>query len=317
MRLAVDALKALRRRPAMPTSRRRRSSRSAGSAAQMACPICRSALGAPRAGAPGGAVEGTDGARASRGRGRAAASGPPRPTPTRGVARPGDRRRSARSPPDEGDGADAAIDALLGAAAPMPDRRDRRPSPRLAQLPVPAHSATSAAACATPIPPCGARRSRRWRASAVPRRPALLERGARTTLTPGVRETAVLGDRSRLGTRRADDDRGAGAHRSVQGACGARRPRRAAACGGPAAVGLRGPRWPSMPTVLASSPSAVWLVRDLVHERTGLYYDERPVRSDGRSARAARGRARASTSFLDYYYLLKYDAHGAARNGTA
>jgi chemotaxis protein methyltransferase CheR len=59
---------------------------------------------------------------------------------------------------------------------------------------------------------------------------------------------------------------------------------------------------------------ALTLVRDLVHERTGLYYDE--TRIDSLADRlgplvAARGFG----SFLDYYYLLKYDEQVAEEWG--
>lgn len=54
---------------------------------------------------------------------------------------------------------------------------------------------------------------------------------------------------------------------------------------------------------------AVTLVRDLVHERTGLFYDE--GRIDGMADRLAPlVTARGFGSFLDYYYLLKYDESG-------
>ena len=54
-------------------------------------------------------------------------------------------------------------------------------------------------------------------------------------------------------------------------------------------------------------PGAVSLVRDLVHERTGLFYD------DGRLAQMADRLAplvanRGFATFLDYYYFLKYDS---------
>ena len=54
-------------------------------------------------------------------------------------------------------------------------------------------------------------------------------------------------------------------------------------------------------------PGAVTLVRDLVHERTGLFYD------DGRLSQMADRLAplvanRRFDTFLDYYYFLKYDA---------
>ena len=55
---------------------------------------------------------------------------------------------------------------------------------------------------------------------------------------------------------------------------------------------------------------SVALVRDLVHERTGLYYDE--GRIDSMADRLAPlVTARGFASFLDYYYLLKYDEGGA------
>ena len=55
---------------------------------------------------------------------------------------------------------------------------------------------------------------------------------------------------------------------------------------------------------------AVTLVRDLIHERTGLFYDA--TRIDGMADRLAPlVTARGFGSFLDYYYLLKYDEGGA------
>ena len=52
------------------------------------------------------------------------------------------------------------------------------------------------------------------------------------------------------------------------------------------------------------------LVRELVHERAGLYYDE--GRIDSLADRLAPlVTARGFTSFLDYYYLLKYDEGNA------
>ena len=51
---------------------------------------------------------------------------------------------------------------------------------------------------------------------------------------------------------------------------------------------------------------AISLVRDLIHERTGLFYDE--ARIDSMADRLAPLiTARGFASFLDYYYLLKYD----------
>jgi chemotaxis protein methyltransferase CheR len=53
-------------------------------------------------------------------------------------------------------------------------------------------------------------------------------------------------------------------------------------------------------------PGAVSLVRDLVHERTGLFYDDsRMSQMADRLAPLVANRGFAT--FLDYYYLLKYD----------
>ena len=54
-------------------------------------------------------------------------------------------------------------------------------------------------------------------------------------------------------------------------------------------------------------PGAVSLVRDLVHERTGLFYDNSRM---GQMADrlAPLVTSRGFDTFLDYYYLLKYDA---------
>ena len=55
---------------------------------------------------------------------------------------------------------------------------------------------------------------------------------------------------------------------------------------------------------------AVSLVRDLVHERTGLHYDD--TRIDSMAERLAPlVTARGFGSYLDYYYLLKYDDQAA------
>lgn len=61
---------------------------------------------------------------------------------------------------------------------------------------------------------------------------------------------------------------------------------------------------------LELSSSAFTILRDLIHERAGLYYD------DGKRellAHKLAGRVieRGFDSFLDYYYLLKYDAAAA------
>src|SRR5829696_7759692 len=58
---------------------------------------------------------------------------------------------------------------------------------------------------------------------------------------------------------------------------------------------------------LGLSSSALPLLRDLIHERLGLYYDN--ARYDALSDRLSPLVVqRGFESFLDYYYLLKYDA---------
>jgi chemotaxis protein methyltransferase CheR len=56
--------------------------------------------------------------------------------------------------------------------------------------------------------------------------------------------------------------------------------------------------------------SAFTILRDLIHERTGLFYEEskRDILANKLSPRAIE---RGFDSFLDYYYLLKYDAAAA------
>jgi chemotaxis protein methyltransferase CheR len=61
---------------------------------------------------------------------------------------------------------------------------------------------------------------------------------------------------------------------------------------------------------LGLSDSAFTLLRDLIHERTGLFYD------NGKSELLTEKLSplvieRGFNSFLDYYYLLKYDAEAA------
>jgi len=62
---------------------------------------------------------------------------------------------------------------------------------------------------------------------------------------------------------------------------------------------------------LGFSMGAVPLLRDLIHERTGLYYDA-PRQETLADRLAPLVVERGFTSFLDYYYLLKYDADAAA-----
>lgn len=61
---------------------------------------------------------------------------------------------------------------------------------------------------------------------------------------------------------------------------------------------------------LGLQPAAVALLRDLVHERVGVYYAD--TRLDALADRLAPLVAdRAFASFLDYFYFLKYDADTA------
>jgi chemotaxis protein methyltransferase CheR len=61
---------------------------------------------------------------------------------------------------------------------------------------------------------------------------------------------------------------------------------------------------------LSLPPSTFTILRDLIHERTGLFYEDskRDILANKLSPRAIE---RGFDSFLDYYYLLKYD-HTAA-----
>jgi chemotaxis protein methyltransferase CheR len=58
---------------------------------------------------------------------------------------------------------------------------------------------------------------------------------------------------------------------------------------------------------LGLSAAEFTLLRDLIHERTGLFYDD-SKRDLLLNKLAARVAERGLRSFLDYYYLLKYDA---------
>ena len=65
------------------------------------------------------------------------------------------------------------------------------------------------------------------------------------------------------------------------------------------------------PENLGLSPTGLPLLRDLIHERTGLFYDN--GRYDTLSDRLAPlVLERGFRSFLDFYYLLKYDEREAA-----
>src|ERR1700752_2657720 len=62
---------------------------------------------------------------------------------------------------------------------------------------------------------------------------------------------------------------------------------------------------------LGLSRNALSLLRDLIHERTGLFYDDGrlDMMADRLSGLVTQ---RGFESFLDYYYFLKYDADAAA-----
>ena len=53
--------------------------------------------------------------------------------------------------------------------------------------------------------------------------------------------------------------------------------------------------------------TAMTLLRDLVHERTGVFFDDQRIASLG-DRLAPLVTNHGFDSFLDYYYLLKYDA---------
>src|SRR5688572_19709975 len=65
---------------------------------------------------------------------------------------------------------------------------------------------------------------------------------------------------------------------------------------------------------LGLSDSALGLLRDLVHERTGVFYDDnrRDVLADRLAGLVTEG---GFQSFLDYYYFLKYDAAASVEWG--
>ena len=66
----------------------------------------------------------------------------------------------------------------------------------------------------------------------------------------------------------------------------------------------------SEPDAIDAAPAAVTLVRDLVHETTGLYYgDDRAPQLVDRLVPLVL--ERGFPSLLDYYYLLKYDTAAA------
>jgi chemotaxis protein methyltransferase CheR len=61
---------------------------------------------------------------------------------------------------------------------------------------------------------------------------------------------------------------------------------------------------------LSLHPSAFTILRDLIHDRTGLFFEDnkRDILANKLSPRVIE---RGFDSFLDYYYLLKYDASAA------
>jgi chemotaxis protein methyltransferase CheR len=65
---------------------------------------------------------------------------------------------------------------------------------------------------------------------------------------------------------------------------------------------------------LGLSSTALPLVRDLIHERTGLFYDDTRIASLGDRISPLLVQ-RGFRSFLDYYYLLKYDDNASEEWG--
>ena len=65
---------------------------------------------------------------------------------------------------------------------------------------------------------------------------------------------------------------------------------------------------------LGLSSSALPLLRDLIHERTGLFYDTARLETLG-DRLSPLVVERGFDSFLDYYYLLKYDAAASVELG--
>ncbi|HEY4299997.1 MAG TPA: CheR family methyltransferase [Candidatus Didemnitutus sp.] len=68
---------------------------------------------------------------------------------------------------------------------------------------------------------------------------------------------------------------------------------------------------PTAPTVISLPERVPHLLRDLVHERVGIYFDNDrfDLMIDKLEPRA---RALGCSSYLDYYYILKYNEHGLA-----
>lgn len=71
---------------------------------------------------------------------------------------------------------------------------------------------------------------------------------------------------------------------------------------------MNGNSAPPLPPSIPAPQPVPQLLRDLVHERLGVYFDDERtgLMLDKLQDRAA---ARGCASFLDYYYILKYDAH--------
>ena len=65
---------------------------------------------------------------------------------------------------------------------------------------------------------------------------------------------------------------------------------------------------------LGIRPAAMTLLRDLVHERTGVFFDDQRIGSMG-DRLAPLVANQGFDSFLDYYYLLKYDAAAVSEWG--
>lgn len=71
------------------------------------------------------------------------------------------------------------------------------------------------------------------------------------------------------------------------------------------------PRVTAGPPVFLAPEPVPKLLRDLIHERTGVYFETERLDTMLEKLQD-RAVAHGCTSYLDYYYILKYDEHGPA-----
>ena len=200
------------------------------------------------------------------------------------------------------------------------DRRDRgraaarsRRSPRLARRPADADAARVAEGLGHRQPDDPLRDDRRAgpdAASGCLRRDADRARRRGGGGARGGRSPRSIGSaRAPRSPRRADGRRDPS--RAVRRAAAAALGRVTDA---PAKGGLREERYARWrPTdSLGLSSSALPLLRDLIHERMGVFYDDTAASTRCADRLAPLVVERGFDSFLDYYYLLKYDEDAAA-----